>query len=113
MAVAAIGATGMDFVEALRALAPLHHTRRCAQVLTGAILGDLDGKHAILVQPDGETIIELDIDTLVAVTAPRPALDLIPVLERLGIDHRIVGDALAPRTAMHAFKEGHEAALNV
>jgi hypothetical protein len=87
--------------------------RRCEQVVTGGLLGDLDGKHAIVVRPDGETLAEIDVDTVVAVSAPRPALDLLPVLERLGLAHTVVGDALAPRTAMHAFKEGHEAALAV
>lgn len=87
--------------------------RRCEMVVTGGVLGDLDGKHAVVVRPDGETITELDIDTVVAVSAPRPVLDLVPALERLGIPHRIVGDALAPRTAMHAFKEGHEAGLAI
>ena len=94
-----------------RAEVPAILRRRCAEVLTGGLLGDLDGKHAIVVRPDGDTITELDVDTVVAVQPPRPALDLVPVLERLGLPYQLVGDALAPRTAMHAFKEGHEAAL--
>jgi 2,4-dienoyl-CoA reductase-like NADH-dependent reductase (Old Yellow Enzyme family) len=85
--------------------------RRCEQVITGGLLGDVDGKHVIVVRPDGETIIELDADKIVPVAAARPALELIEVLERLSLPHTIVGDALAPRTAMHAFKEGYEAAL--
>jgi 2,4-dienoyl-CoA reductase-like NADH-dependent reductase (Old Yellow Enzyme family) len=87
--------------------------RRCEQVITGGLLGDVDGKHVIVVRPDGETVAELDVDTVVAVSAPLPELSLIPVLERLGLDFRVVGDALAPRTAMQAFKEGQEAALAV
>jgi 2,4-dienoyl-CoA reductase-like NADH-dependent reductase (Old Yellow Enzyme family) len=87
--------------------------RRCEQVITGGLLADVDGKHAIVVRHDGETLSELDVDTVVAVSAPLPELTLIPVLEQLGLDFRIVGDALAPRTAMHAFKEGQEAALAV
>jgi hypothetical protein len=51
------------------------------------------------------------VDTVVAVAAPRPALDLVPALTELGLPYQIVGDAPAPRTALHAFKEGHEAAL--
>ena len=85
--------------------------RRCQQVITGGFPGDVDGRHVIVVRPDGETITELDVDVLVHVVAPRPALDLVDVLERLALPYSIVGDALAPRTAMHAFKEGHEAAL--
>lgn len=87
--------------------------RRCERIVTGGIIGDLDGRHAIVVRPDGETIIELDVDNVVAVSAPRPVLDLVPVLDRLDIPYRVVGDALSPRTAMHAFKEGHEAALAI
>lgn len=85
--------------------------RRCEQVVTGGLLGDVDGKHVIVVRPDGETITELDVDRIVPVTAPRPALELVEVVEGLSLPYTIVGDALAPRTAMHAFKEGYEAAL--
>jgi 2,4-dienoyl-CoA reductase-like NADH-dependent reductase (Old Yellow Enzyme family)/voltage-gated potassium channel Kch len=85
--------------------------RRCEQVITGGLLGDVDGRHVIVVRPDGDTITELDVDRIVPVVAPRPALELVEVLERLGLPYTIVGDALAPRTAMHAFKEGYEAAL--
>jgi len=94
-----------------RAEVPAILRRRCTEVLTGGLLGDVDGKHVIVVRPDGETITELDVDTVVAVEPPRPALSLVPALERLGLPYQVVGDALAPRTAMHAFKEGHEAAL--
>jgi hypothetical protein len=47
----------------------------------------------------------------VPIDAPRPALELVEVLDRLSLPHMIVGDALAPRTAMHAFKEGYDAGL--
>jgi hypothetical protein len=85
--------------------------RRCEQVITDGLLGDIDGKHVIVVRPDGETITELDADTIVPIVAPRPALELVEVLDRLSLPHMIVGDALAPRTAMHAFKEGYDAGL--
>jgi 2,4-dienoyl-CoA reductase-like NADH-dependent reductase (Old Yellow Enzyme family) len=85
--------------------------RRCEQVITGGLLGDVDGKHVIVVRPDGETVTELDVDKIVPVVAPRPALELAGVLERLALPYTIAGDALAPRTAMHAFKEGYEAGL--
>jgi glycine/D-amino acid oxidase-like deaminating enzyme len=85
--------------------------RRCEQVITGGLLGDVDGKHVIVVRPDGETITELDVDKIVPVVAPRPALELAGVLDRLELPYTIAGDALAPRTAMHAFKEGYEAGL--
>jgi hypothetical protein len=85
--------------------------RRCEQVITGGLLGDVDGRHIIVVRPDGDTITELDVDQIVPVVAPRPAVELVEVLERLGLAYTIVGDALAPRTVMHAFKEGYEAGL--
>lgn len=87
--------------------------RRCEQVITGGLPGDVDGKHVIVVRPDGETITELDVDAIVSVTAPRPALELVEILERLSLPYTIAGDALAPRTAMHAFKEGYEAGLEL
>ncbi len=87
--------------------------RHCEQVITDGLLGDVDGRHVIIVRPDGETITELDVDKIVPVVAPRPALELAEVLERLSLPYTIAGDALAPRTAMHAFKEGYEAALAI
>jgi hypothetical protein len=85
--------------------------RRCRQVITGGLPGDVDGRHVIVVRPDGETLAELDADQIVPVVAPRPALELVEALDRLSLPYTIVGDALAPRTAMHAFKEGYEAGL--
>jgi 2,4-dienoyl-CoA reductase-like NADH-dependent reductase (Old Yellow Enzyme family) len=85
--------------------------KRCEQVITGGLPGDVDGKHVIVVRPDGETITELDVDRIVPVVAPRPALELAEVLDRLELPYTIAGDALAPRTAMHAFKEGYEVGL--
>lgn len=85
--------------------------RRCKQVITEGLLGDVDGRHVIVVRPDGDTVTELDVDQIVPVVAPRPALELVEVLERLGLPYTVAGDALAPRTAMHAFKEGYEAGL--
>jgi hypothetical protein len=87
--------------------------KRCEQVITGGLLGDVDGRHVTVVRPDGDTITELDIDRIVPVVAPLPALELVGVLERLALPHAIIGDALAPRTAMHAFKEGYEAGLTI
>jgi hypothetical protein len=86
---------------------------RCERVITGGLLGDVEGRHVIVVRPDGDTIAELDIDRLVPIVAPRPALELVEILERLALPYTIAGDALAPRTAMHAFKEGYEAGLRI
>jgi 2,4-dienoyl-CoA reductase-like NADH-dependent reductase (Old Yellow Enzyme family) len=82
---------------------------RCERPITGGFPADVDSRHVIVVHPDAETIAELDIDALVPVVAPRPALELAEVLERLAVPDTIAGDALAPPTAMHAFKDGYEA----
>jgi 2,4-dienoyl-CoA reductase-like NADH-dependent reductase (Old Yellow Enzyme family) len=87
--------------------------RRTEQIITGAMVGDIDGTRVTVVRPDGETVAEFDADTVVVVCPPSPVTNLVPALEDLGIPHRVVGDALAPRGAMHAFKEGHESALAI
>jgi hypothetical protein len=61
----------------------------------------------------GDTVAEIATDSIVAVTAPVPNLELVPVLERLGLSYQIIGDAVAPRLAMQAYKEGHQAGLTV
>lgn len=91
---------------------PILH-KRAVQIFTHALVGDLTGDRVIVVRPDGATVTELDIDTLVAVCPPKPIVDLVPILEGLGIPYQVVGDALAPRGAVHAFKEGHESALAI
>lgn len=91
---------------------PILH-RRTEQIITGATVGDIDGTHVIVVRSDGDTLAELDVDTVVVVCPPNPVTDLVPALEDLGIPYRVVGDALAPRGATHAFKEGHESALAI
>lgn len=93
-------------------MVPMLH-QRAAHVIVHAVIGDVDGGHVIVVRPDGTTIGEFDIDTLVAVCPALPRTDLAPVLDSLAIPYQIVGDALAPRDAVHAFKEGHEAALAI
>lgn len=96
-----------------RAEVPALLRRRTGRMLTGALLGDVDGKHVTVVRPDGETLLELDVDAIVAVCPPVPALDLVPALDERGLSYQVIGDALAPRDAVHAFKEGHEAALHI
>lgn len=91
---------------------PILH-RRTEQIITGATVGAIDGTAVIVVRSDGETLAELDVDTVAAVCPPHPVTDLVPALEALGIPYRVVGDALAPRGATHAFKEGHESALAI
>jgi 2,4-dienoyl-CoA reductase-like NADH-dependent reductase (Old Yellow Enzyme family) len=83
--------------------------RRCTSLITGGLIGDLTGHHVVVVRSDGETLAELDVDHVVPVVASIPNTDVAGIAARMGIPHTVVGDALAPRTAMHAFKEGHEA----
>ena len=87
--------------------------RRVDRVITSGLIGLVTDGVALVVTAAGDTIAEIAPDTFVAVTAPVPNLDLVPVLNRLGVRYQIVGDALAPRQAMQAFKEGHQAALAV
>lgn len=87
--------------------------RRTEAIITGALVGDIDGTCVTVVMPDGDTVAELDVDAVVAVCPRSPVTELIPALEDLGIPYRIAGDALAPRGAVHAFKEGHESALAI
>jgi 2,4-dienoyl-CoA reductase-like NADH-dependent reductase (Old Yellow Enzyme family)/thioredoxin reductase len=93
-------------------MVPMLH-QRAAQIMVGSVMGDVDGRHVMVVRPDGTTIGEFDVDTIVAVGPPQPRLELVSVLEGSGIAYQVVGDALAPRDAVHAFKEGHEAALAI
>lgn len=107
-----------------RVEAPAAWHRLMSRIIVGGLLGDLTGGHATgadtaavptatIVRPDGDTIAELPCGTLVAAVAPRPSLELLPVLQRLGIPHAPAGDALAPRTAFNAWHEGHQVALTI
>jgi NADPH-dependent 2,4-dienoyl-CoA reductase/sulfur reductase-like enzyme len=84
---------------------------RVDRVLTRALVGVAAGGVATVVTPEGDTIDELAFDSIVTVTPTVPELGLVPVLERLGIRYRVVGDAVSPRLAAQAFKDGHEAGL--
>ncbi|MCU1659463.1 MAG: putative N-methylproline demethylase [Pseudonocardiales bacterium] len=87
--------------------------RRLDRVITSGVIGMVTDGVALVATAAGDTIAEIAPDTFVAITAPVPNLDLVPALNRLGLPYQIVGDALAPRQAMQAFKEGHQAALAV
>jgi 2,4-dienoyl-CoA reductase-like NADH-dependent reductase (Old Yellow Enzyme family) len=87
--------------------------RRVDRVITSGLIGLVTDGVVLVATAAGDTIAEIAADSIVAVTAPVPNLDLVPVLERLGVRYQIVGDAVAPRLAMQAFKEGHQAGLAV
>lgn len=93
--------------------APQVWHRALDRIITGAVLGDLEDSVATLVRPDGDTIAELRVGTVVAATAPKPAVELLQVVQRLRIRHALAGDAMAPRTAFDSYKEGHAVALTV
>lgn len=84
---------------------------RCNEVISGGIIGDVDGQLVTVVRPNGDTILETAVDSLVRVGTLEPRLDLVRILDEAEIPFRIIGDALAPRTATEAFKEGHEVAV--
>jgi 2,4-dienoyl-CoA reductase-like NADH-dependent reductase (Old Yellow Enzyme family)/thioredoxin reductase len=85
--------------------------RRLAGIYTEATVGAADGRNVFVVRADGEDVAELEVGTIVAVTAPSPRLELAAVATRLGLPYAVVGDAMAPRQATDAFREGELAAL--
>jgi hypothetical protein len=93
--------------------APRTWHRRLKRIITLGILGYLDDGVATIVRPDGDTIDELEVGSVIAAVRLRPALGLLPVVQALGIPYSMVGDALAPRTAFESFKEAHQAALAI
>jgi hypothetical protein len=84
---------------------------RVERVITGGLIGAVDGRTVLVARLDGETLAEIEADAIVAVSPGTPNLDLVPVLRRLGIPYTIAGDAVSPRHAVQAFKDGHQAAL--
>jgi hypothetical protein len=66
-----------------------------------------------IVRPDGESLADLEAGTIVAVTAPSPRVHLAEVAARLGLGCTVIGDAMAPRAATDAFRDGEEAALRL
>jgi 2,4-dienoyl-CoA reductase-like NADH-dependent reductase (Old Yellow Enzyme family) len=86
---------------------------RVDQVITSGLIGIVQDGTVVVVRKNGETVVEIKVDSIVVVHAPVPNRELVPVLNELGLSHRVIGDAVAPRLAMQAFKEGHEAALAV
>jgi 2,4-dienoyl-CoA reductase-like NADH-dependent reductase (Old Yellow Enzyme family) len=83
------------------------------RVIVRGLIGFIEDGNALIATPEGAEIGTLPYDSLVVVAAPQPDLALVPVLKRLGIPCRVAGDAITPRLAMQAFKDGHEAGLAV
>jgi 2,4-dienoyl-CoA reductase-like NADH-dependent reductase (Old Yellow Enzyme family) len=73
-----------------------------------------DGRTAYFIHtPSRQPVVMEDVDTLVLNTPNLQDDGLAAVLEELRIAHRIVGDALSPRTAEEAVYEGMLAGLAV
>lgn len=88
--------------------------KKMDRVITYAVLGDIDGKNVLIVHPrDGETLAEFEVDNVVLITDPTPDVSVVSALEDLGVPHTIIGNALAPRTAVQAFSQGAEAATAI
>ena len=80
------------------------------RVITDADVAQFDGHHVELVDPDGKVCERLGVDEIVAVVAPTPELELLPVLGELGLEHHLIGDAVAPRSVYHAMREADDVA---
>jgi 2,4-dienoyl-CoA reductase-like NADH-dependent reductase (Old Yellow Enzyme family)/thioredoxin reductase len=61
----------------------------------------------------GEAVVLENVDTVVLCTGHRPVSALGDVVEDLGLELHLVGDAAAPRTAEEAVYEGLQAALEI
>jgi pyruvate/2-oxoglutarate dehydrogenase complex dihydrolipoamide dehydrogenase (E3) component len=87
--------------------------RQMSRVITDVRVTRLDPKRATILDHDGTGSEQLQFGTFVAVTPRLPNLELVEHLRRRAIPFRLAGDALAPRTALQAFKEGEEAVLAI
>ena len=73
-----------------------------------------DGRTAYFIHtPSREAVVMEDVDTIVLNTPNLQEDGLTGVLQSLGIEHHLVGDALSPRTAEEAVYEGMMAGLAV
>jgi 2,4-dienoyl-CoA reductase-like NADH-dependent reductase (Old Yellow Enzyme family) len=73
-----------------------------------------DGRTAYFIHtPSREAVVMEDVDTIVLATPNLQEDGLVGVLEELGIEHHLIGDALSPRTAEEAVYEGLQAGLAV
>lgn len=73
-----------------------------------------DGRTAYFIHtPSREAVVMEDVDTIVLNTPNIQEDGLLAVIEALGIEQHIIGDALSPRTAEEAVYEGLKAGLAV
>lgn len=72
-----------------------------------------DGTAYFLHTAAQEPVVLEDVDSIVLACPNSPVDDLSQDLRRLGIEHHLVGDCLAPRTAEEAVFEGMKAGLAI
>jgi hypothetical protein len=58
-------------------------------------------------------VADVEAGTIVAITPPNPRVQLADVATRLGLPCTLIGDAVAPRVATDAFREGEMTALQL
>jgi pyruvate/2-oxoglutarate dehydrogenase complex dihydrolipoamide dehydrogenase (E3) component len=63
--------------------------------------------------PSREAVVMEDVDSIVLNTPNIQEDGLLPALAELGLEHHLIGDCLAPRTAEEAVYEGLMAGLRV
>jgi hypothetical protein len=80
----------------------------CALETTVQLAGIEDGE-ALLRHVHARTTRRVPVDVVVAGVAGRPDLSLAEPARAVGARVLVAGDATAPRTAMHAFREGDDA----
>ncbi len=73
-----------------------------------------DGNTAYFIHtPSREAVVMENVDTIVLNTPNLQEDGLVEELERLGVEHHLIGDALSPRTAEEAVYEGMKAGMAV
>ncbi len=86
---------------------------KMAGIYTEGVIGGTQGSTVWVVRPDGSSLADLEVEAVVSVIAPTPRVELVAAVEDLGVPYTLVGDAVAPRVATDAFRDGEEAALRL
>lgn len=79
------------------------------RLITSTSLTAIADRHVIATHVHSKEVVRIPADALVAGVPASPNLSLTADLDRLGVRTLVVGDASAPRSAMHAFREGSDA----
>lgn len=99
--------------ESIRMEMPDILRARLTSIHTDAVIGGSDGRAVWLVRPDGSPVADVEVDAVVSVIAPTSRTDLVGAVQRIGVPYSVLGDAVAPRVATDAFRDGEEAALRL